>query len=121
MKLIISLYCLLITTTVYSQTGIDSVLVQVSKNNKGNINWQEELNLRPGLHPTIQKSNTTIFLAHLQVQGTSGILPLRSNWIFPQSIEAKEHCQINSLFKPIFSIASLPRIFCLTQNWKHWN
>ena len=34
MKLIISLYCLLISTTVFSQTGVDSILAQVSKNNK---------------------------------------------------------------------------------------
>lgn len=34
MKLLTSAFCLLITTTVYSQTGIDSLLVQVSKNNK---------------------------------------------------------------------------------------
>ncbi|MGB4398930.1 MAG: TolC family protein [Daejeonella sp.] len=34
MKLIASLYCLLISTTVYSQTGIDSLLSQVSRNNK---------------------------------------------------------------------------------------
>ena len=30
----ISLYCLLISTTVFSQTGVDSILAQVSKNNK---------------------------------------------------------------------------------------
>ena len=34
MKLIISLCCLLISTAGYSQTGIDSLLAQVSKNNK---------------------------------------------------------------------------------------
>lgn len=34
MKLTASLYCLLISTTVYSQTGIDSLLSQVSRNNK---------------------------------------------------------------------------------------
>lgn len=33
MKLIISFFYVLITTSVYSQTGIDSLLVQVSKNN----------------------------------------------------------------------------------------
>ncbi|MEJ7694473.1 TolC family protein [Daejeonella sp.] len=33
-KLIISLYCVLLTTTVYSQTGVDSLLSQVGRNNK---------------------------------------------------------------------------------------
>ena len=34
MKLIASLYCLLISTTVYSQTGIDSLMSRVGRNNK---------------------------------------------------------------------------------------